>query len=271
MDFLSHPRRTRNPGYIHGMNANLAETLEAYARGIIRGIHPIDSGQSEAVLRAMNNWGWDDDLKLYMPFDETSGQTAFDLSGNGNTGTATGTTIVDGVFGKARSFNGTSDYVQVLDAVSLDITSALTLVAWVKPTLGSSNYIMSRYDRVVTSKSFLFFLGSTGRLNCAVSDNGSNDQVITSTSVAAGGAWSQVVAVYDGTTLKLFINRVEVASLNYALGIFAGTEDLWIGTRRTVDPYFSGLIDEPRMYSRALSADEIYLHYLAGALKLGLI
>lgn len=45
--------------------------------------------------------------------DETSGSTVADTSGNDNTGTTTGTTIVDGKFGKARSFNGSSDYAAI--------------------------------------------------------------------------------------------------------------------------------------------------------------
>ncbi len=48
---------------------------------------------------------------LLLHFNETSGDTAYDASGNNYHGVASGTTIVDGQFGKARSFNGTSDVI----------------------------------------------------------------------------------------------------------------------------------------------------------------
>ena len=48
-------------------------------------------------------------------FEETSGTGAYikDATANANNATPTGTTVVDGIFGKARSFNGTSDYVNI--------------------------------------------------------------------------------------------------------------------------------------------------------------
>ncbi len=47
--------------------------------------------------------------------NETSGSSVADASGNGNNGTAAGTTIVDRRFGKARSFNGTGDFIGIPD------------------------------------------------------------------------------------------------------------------------------------------------------------
>src|SRR5690349_21153903 len=67
-------------------------------------------------------------------FEETSGTTATDSSANHTNGAITGATRVStGRFGRALSFNGTSDLVRITDAASLDLTTGMTLEAWIKP------------------------------------------------------------------------------------------------------------------------------------------
>ena len=70
-------------------------------------------------------------------FDEASGATVTDASGRANTGTITGATRMAGHSGSSLSFNGTSNSVSVPDSSSLDLTSAMTLEAWVNPTIVS--------------------------------------------------------------------------------------------------------------------------------------
>ena len=68
-------------------------------------------------------------------FSEGSGTTATDVSGNVNTGTVSGATwTAAGKYGSALIFDGVNDRVTVPDAPSLDLTTALTLEAWVYPT-----------------------------------------------------------------------------------------------------------------------------------------
>ena len=72
-------------------------------------------------------------------FDEGSGASVGDASGNGNAGTvANGTWSAAGKFGQSLSFNGTSTKVTVADSTSLDLTTAMTLEAWVQPSVVSS-------------------------------------------------------------------------------------------------------------------------------------
>ena len=71
-------------------------------------------------------------------FDEGTGTTAADSSGRGNTGTlANGTTWAFGRFGTAASFDGVNDWVTAADAASLDLTTGMTLEAWVMPTVNT--------------------------------------------------------------------------------------------------------------------------------------
>src|SRR3989344_5409055 len=66
-------------------------------------------------------------------FNETTGSTVADETGINN-GTAVGTTIVDGKFGKARYFNGINNYITIPHSLSLTNFSQLTLEAWIYPT-----------------------------------------------------------------------------------------------------------------------------------------
>lgn len=67
-------------------------------------------------------------------FDEGMGNMVTDASGNGNDGTISGATWTTGHFGGALSFDGLSNLVTVNDSNSLDLTSGMTLEAWIFPT-----------------------------------------------------------------------------------------------------------------------------------------
>src|SRR5204863_6064447 len=74
-------------------------------------------------------------------FDESSGSTVTDASGNTNTGTITNATrTASGKFGNALSFNGTNARVAVPDSTSLDLTNAMTLEAWVSPSVAPTGW-----------------------------------------------------------------------------------------------------------------------------------
>ena len=73
-------------------------------------------------------------------FGEGAGTTTLDSSGDGNTGTTTNAAWASGHTGTALSFNGTTSVVNVPDAPSLDLTSSLTLEAWVNPSSLGGNW-----------------------------------------------------------------------------------------------------------------------------------
>jgi len=274
MQFLTHPRRSRTPGYIHSMNVSVIRELEAYGRGIIRGITEPDRLLATQVWNTLNAMEYDADLKLYLPFDEASGATAHDLSGNGNTGTATGTTVVDGVFGKARSFDGTDDYITIADSASLDIAGSCSVELWVYAT-----------DAVVTQQ---FISKSDGSTYIALNIGyiGAGDDTIYfgfyepstwcrvfSNTTLPMSQWVHLAGTYDGAYLRIYINGAlactpvaETGAMPTGTGSLKLGEYAWDGLQD-----YTGYIDEARVCSRALSADETYLHYLAGAIKLGLI
>ena len=95
-------------------------------------------------------------------FDEGSGTTVVDASGHANYGTISGATwTTQGKFGNALSFNGTSNWVTVNDAPSLDLTTAMTLEAWVRPVTAMSDF------RALIVKNYTYYLYASVSGYCA--------------------------------------------------------------------------------------------------------
>ena len=69
--------------------------------------------------------------------------------------------------------------------------------------------------------------------------------------------WSHLAATYDGTTLRLYVNGVVAASTPFTGDMATSTDPLRIGGNSVYGEYFVGVIDEVRIYYRALTAAEI--------------
>jgi glucose/arabinose dehydrogenase/PKD repeat protein len=191
-------------------------------------------------------------------FDEGSGTSAADVSGNGNRGTVSGAAWAGaGKFSGALSFDGLDDIVTVPHSASLLLTTGMTLSAWVNPSVVTGSW------RTVVFKE------RTGGMTYALyANNGSNRPVGQIFANGAerdsqGGAtlpanaWSHLATTFDGTSLKLFVNGVQAGSLTSSGSIVTSTGSLRIGGNSIWAEWFRGLVDDVRIYSRALSAQEI--------------
>ena len=69
--------------------------------------------------------------------------------------------------------------------------------------------------------------------------------------------WSHLALTYDGTALRLYVNGTQVSSRAMTGAILRTTDPLWIGGNHPYGEYFHGLIDEVRVYDRALSPSEV--------------
>ncbi len=189
-------------------------------------------------------------------FNETSGTTVSDSSGYGNNGTTTNTVWSTlGKNGGAISFNGSSSRVNIADSASLDLTSGMTLEAWVRPET------LSGWDTVILKEQSanliyaLYANTDTNRPSAHVYVGGDIDT--RGPSQLAANTWTHMASTYDGTTLKLFINGVQVSSRAVGGNILTSSGALRIGSNAVWGEYYSGLIDDVRVYNRALSAAEI--------------
>jgi hypothetical protein len=191
-------------------------------------------------------------------FNEASGTTVADASGNGNTGTISGATrTTGGKFGGALSFNGTSDWVTVPDSASLDVTTGVTMEAWVRPTAVGSLWRCVLLKEQPSSLIYALYAGdSTGKAATDVFTTA--DKGLSGGTATPLNAWTHLAATYDGATQRLYVNGVQVASKAVTGAIKVSSGALRIGGDASWNnEWFAGLIDEVRVYNRALSATEI--------------
>ena len=195
--------------------------------------------------------------------------TAYDRSGNNNTGTLTnGPTRVIGKLGQALSFDGVDDFVDVdtTSNDSLDILSAqsLTLSAWIKTQSAvSSPVIMQRLDG---TPYYRLYLLASGKASFALRGAVGGETEISSLGRKDDGTWHHVVGIRDTAqdVMKLYVDGIlEANSPDGTVGDLATVTNLVIGTHQATQ-FFDGSIDDVRVYNRALTPDEIKRLYRIG-------
>ena len=188
-------------------------------------------------------------------FDEGTGTTVGDATGNGNVGAITGAAWSNqGRFGNALSFNGAGNLVTV-NSSALDLRGALTLEAWVSPTtIGGWRSVILK-EQVGDLTYALYSDSDTARPRGFVFVGGEVDTA--GSSQVAANTWTHLAVTYDLTSLKLYVNGVQVSSRPVSGAVAGSTSPLRIGGNTVWGEYFAGLIDEVRIYNRALPASEI--------------
>lgn len=168
--------------------------------------------------------------------------------------------------GYALEFDGRNDYVDCGNGESLDNMSEITLSAWVY----IKNWNTGKYSARIISKCHYPFSayeltvdGIDGKPNVNVGFYGKNNIVALHSPDGSIGLnnWYHITATNTGNEQKIYLDGIEVASDNVDTGAIRNIEpNLWIGqiTNAYVDSAFEGLIDEVAIYSRALSAEEIW-------------
>jgi Concanavalin A-like lectin/glucanases superfamily len=195
-------------------------------------------------------------------FAEGAGPTVADSSGNGNTGTISGATwTTQGKFGSALVFDGTSAVVTVPGAASLQLTTGMTLEAWVYPTVAPAGW------RAVIDKNVdrYYLMASSDQGNRPVAGGtwAAGNQNAPGPTVLAVNTWTHLAATFDGATVRLYVNGTQVASQAQTTPLTTSTGTLQIGGDAYWGENFAGRIDEVRIYNRALSAAEIQRDMIA--------
>jgi glucose/arabinose dehydrogenase len=190
-------------------------------------------------------------------FNAGTGGTVADATGKGHTGTITGATwSAAGIYGGALSFDGVDDWMTVADAADLDLTNGMTLSGWVRPaaTGGWRTVVLKEAPGFMTYA--LYADTDTNRPSGHVVIGGS-DLDLRGPAAVPASTWTHLAATYDGANLRLYVGGALVATRAVTGSMVASTGALRIGGNATWGEFFAGLIDNVRIYDRALSAAEL--------------
>jgi prepilin-type N-terminal cleavage/methylation domain-containing protein len=204
-------------------------------------------------------------------FDEGSGTTANDASGYNNHGTIYGasyTTDTPSGKGYALSFDGVDDYINCGNDESLNITNAITVEAWVKPFSfdGGSNFAV--VDRG-SYRQYQLKLDNTGKVVASLwHSDGRNNYCYGQGKSVPLNKWNYILISYDGIgTVKSYFNgELQCSHIRNKGSIISLEASLSIG--RAGSYQWNGLIDEVRIYEKALETAQVEELYYAGLQKL---
>lgn len=195
-------------------------------------------------------------------FDESSGSTVHDLAGSAQDGTLEGDTAwtPEGKYGSALEFDGAGDLVRVADAAALDLTDSFTLEAWVRPDkLEKWSPVFGKDDAGPPSTGYgLFAEVSGGPRGYIAASNGETANAAGTSPLPTEEAWTHLAFTHDGADLRLYVNGQLADTTSTSLAAATTDADLQVGHSSTFSgTYFDGLIDEVRIYDRALGQGEV--------------
>jgi hypothetical protein len=249
-----HPNDSRINLYVCLKEPDCNPPGTSFLTGYMGDLYPVKLRSTARVMSGREQADWlkrrpAGPLVGYWKMDEpNSGDACIDSSGNGNTGTAYGTSVVDGKIDRGRSFNGNGDYI---DIPPINIPNAITVSAWLYADnflqhtfIIAKNPINTQWALIIEGRGLLKWRGAGVATN-VVCDMPSN------------GAWHHVVAAQEGTKGSLYMDGVlRAAGTLPAIGNGAGAINF--GRFNSGDHwYFNGRMDEVRIYNRALSQAEV--------------
>jgi hypothetical protein len=194
-------------------------------------------------------------------FNAGSGTTAQSAIGTGLNGTLNGATwTTQGRFGSALQFDGVNDWVTVNDANALDLTTGMTLEAWVYPTASGAAWRNVLIKERAGGEAYNLYANTPSSVPTVYVIRADQTGTPLNANGTAGlplNSWSHLAATHDGTTLRLYVNGVQVGTRAVSGALLTSTGALRIGGNSVWGEFFQGRIDEVRIYNRALSAAEI--------------
>ena len=257
---------------LDGANLDAEDTIAPYSvpwdtQTAINGSHSLtavardltgNTATSTAVNVTVSNAGQVLGLVGAYGFDETSGTTVLDQSGQTNNGTISGATrTASGKYGGALTFNGSSNLVTVPDAGSLDLTTGMTAEAWVQPTALGNTWRTVAFKETGNYYSYALYASTGSGVPSGNGLVGTTDADVRAASSIPVGSWTHLATTYDGNVLRIFVNGVQSAQLLQVGSLTTSTGALRIGGNNIWPEWFQGQIDEVRFYNRALTASQI--------------
>ena len=252
-----------------------ASSASNYYDGIIDEVRVYNRAVSSGEVQQLYNFA--PGPVGYWNFEEGTGTSANDKSGNGTTGTWAADNSghwIQGKYGKGGQFNGNDDVVTTSDNTILE-PKALTVEAWVKfnqltgvTAIGgsSSDYqyiIFKKNSRGGNFEGYQISKDANHHLTLQVTDaNNLESSSAVSTTTVTTGKWYHVAGTFNkddtAKTLKIYVNGVLENSSTHAYDLDYGTTGLNFGsTQQFWDSFFSGTLDDVKIYNYERTASQI--------------
>jgi hypothetical protein len=188
-------------------------------------------GAAAGMAGASGSGGGLPSLVAGWAFNEGSGTTTVDASGHGHTGTINGATwtTTGCKYGSCLSFAGTGHNVTTPDAADLDLGTAFTIMAWVKPTTTAGWRPVLIKENGTNLEAYLLYSNPSNQ-GAYFTDTGNVEKSVTGGSAISTTQWTNVAMVRNGTTLSYWVNGSQVASTTVsALPVVSSSGILAIG------------------------------------------
>jgi hypothetical protein len=213
-----------------------------------------DGGTSDAPMAAPF---------VRLKFDETTGMTAADSSGNRRDGMLVGgvTHVTAGRVGGAVHLDGITGTYVALPANLLDALRDVTITVWVRVTTATNRTKV--FDFGSGTANTMYLAGQwSGPMRFAITNSGSSgEQALSGKAALAPGVWTHVAVVLGPAGGSLYVDGTLVessAAITLRPANLAPTPNVWLGRSQvTSTPYLDGDIDDFRVYDRALTAAEV--------------
>ena len=227
---------------------------------------------TNSVRRIANKSVNKNGLVGYWSMEDATSTKATDFSGQGNTGTLTNMESTDWVAGKigtGLSFDGTNEYVNLGTNVgNFANTEPFSVSVWVYARTLDSNVrgVVARMQGTSPYNGWSMATRNGGFIRFGPSTNDANYSYVDTPTLQTG-RWYHIVGTYDGGgtggNSRIWVNGVESALplKGGSLGTTTNDQPLTMGSATTSSWFFDGIIDDLRIYNRALSATEISVLY----------
>jgi len=205
-------------------------------------------------------------LRVHLKFDESEGTAAADSSGLGWHGaTVNGPVWESGKIANGLTFTGASSQYATLPTGVIGGLTNTTLMAWIKLTANPTTW-QRIFDFGTGTTNYMFLStqfgtgGNANKLRFAIRTPTVGEEGINSASTTPLGDWAHVAVVLSGSVGRLYLNGVQVG-VNNAMTLtpssLGSTTQNYLGKSQWNDPYLNAAIDDFRIYSRAMTAEEV--------------